>query len=220
MRAAHVPTLGLPVTRSEEPAVDAVIPLAVLEAMRALDAPTKDELDEYHPEWASKRLGMSRTVEQQITRYRDLAARGRRLTGDEPIQLLALAGRRSDAAVVFTDAGRRAARYAAARAGAASSLFRRALPGALRRRAGFRAARRIAQDVFGITVTRDGTGIAAVATQPVAVKATPEGAACALYGAALTTLLSELTGFDGAMQHESCRARGSVECRWHSAPAA
>jgi predicted hydrocarbon binding protein len=51
-----------------------------------------------------------------------------------------------------------------------------------------------------------------------AVQATPDGAACALYGAGFTELLRLLVGFEGAMLHVSCRATGGEVCEWRAAP--
>src|SRR3989442_6833075 len=49
-----------------------------------------------------------------------------------------------------------------------------------------------------------------------AVQATPDGAACALYGAGFTELLRLLVGFEGAMLHVSCRATGGEVCEWRA----
>jgi len=51
-----------------------------------------------------------------------------------------------------------------------------------------------------------------------AVQATPDGAACALYGAGFSELLRLLVGFEGAMLHVSCRATGGEVCEWRAAP--
>ena len=46
--------------------------------------------------------------------------------------------------------------------------------------------------------------------------ATPEGQACTFYGSALAEILRLLTGFEGAMAHERCRARGDDRCFWRA----
>jgi len=51
-----------------------------------------------------------------------------------------------------------------------------------------------------------------------AVQATPDGAACALYGAGFTELLRLLVGFEGAMLHVSCRPPAARLCEWRAAP--
>jgi hypothetical protein len=206
------------VTTFPTPFVHALLPLSVLEAVRVSDALPSDELGEYHVELATKRLGTSRTVEQQIARYRALAERGGVVPADEAVQLLALAGRRSDAAVVFADAGRRIALAAGAHVGVARRTLPRLVPGTLRRRLAFRTAQRLARRVLGVELSRDGGGFGARLLHDLPVRATPSGTACTLYGSAVAGLLREFTTFDGAMQHEWCRARGSDDCRWHSAP--
>jgi predicted hydrocarbon binding protein len=59
----------------------------------------------------------------------------------------------------------------------------------------------------------DGTPRATMEHAPSAA-ATPDGAACAFYGAAFAELLRQLTDFDGAMLHVRCRARGDDACVW------
>ena len=53
--------------------IPAFIPLSLLEAIRNLDTPLEDGLDELSPEIVSKRLGLSPTVAAQIERYRSEA---------------------------------------------------------------------------------------------------------------------------------------------------
>src|SRR2546423_13270987 len=92
--------------------IHALVPLTILEAIQRLDAPTEDGLEEFHRELAIKRLGMSDTVATQIERFRRLAGRGPGVEMEEAAALFRLAGRRSDAGLVFADAGRRAGRHA------------------------------------------------------------------------------------------------------------
>lgn len=198
------------------PPVSAVLPLAVLEAMRGLDAPVPDELDEFHQDLSAKRFGMSRTVEAQIERFEELARAGRRVPADELVALFRLAGRRADAGLVFTDAGRRAGRRAARGVASTVAGTRRALPGGLGRVVGFRAARQRAERVIGGTLERAEDVPQATVEQAPSVVATPDGAACAFYGAAFAQLLRELTDFEGAMLHVRCRARGDAACVWRA----
>jgi len=72
---------------------------------------------------------------------------------------------------------------------------------------GYGAARRAARAVF-VARVRDA----------LAVRATPDGAACTLFGAGFTELLRLLVGFEGAMLHVSCRATGGDTCAWRAAP--
>src|SRR5437867_3156021 len=77
-------------------------------------------LDELAEEIVVRRLGLSPTVAAQIQRYRQAAERGGAVELDETVSVLRLIGRRVDAHLVFADAGRRAARYAARARGRSS----------------------------------------------------------------------------------------------------
>ncbi len=195
------------------------MPLALLEAMRGLDAPTADDMHEYHPELATKRLGMSPTVAAQIERYQRLAAREEPVGADDAIALLKLVGRRSDAALAFTEAGRRAAQHAVGRVSRLARWSHGLLPRVLRDRLGFRLARRAVRRVFELTLARDQGRVVAVASRPPTAAATPNGAACAFYGSAVAALLRTFTSFDGAVIHPRCRTKGDAECRWQTASA-
>ena len=91
-------------------AVPALIPLSLLEAIRNLDTPVEDGLDELAEEIVVRRLGLSPTVAAQIQRYRQAVERDAPVDQDEVVSVLRLVGRRPDAALAFADAGRRAAR--------------------------------------------------------------------------------------------------------------
>src|SRR5207245_1769177 len=122
--------------------------------------------------------------------------------------LLRLVGRRPDADLVFADAGRRAARRAVRRLFVLTRLAARTGPRAL----GYVAARRAARAVFAGDLRRESHIPVARVGDALAVQATPDGAACALYGAGFTELLRLLVGFEGAMLHISCRATGGAAC--------
>src|SRR5207249_1909408 len=128
--------------------------------------------------------------------------------------LLRLVGRRPDADLVFADAGRRAARRAVRRLFVLTRLAARTGPRAL----GYVAARRAARAVFAGDLRRESHIPVARVGDALAVQATPDGAACALYGAGFTELLRLLVGFEGAMLHVSCRATGGEVCEWRAAP--
>lgn len=195
------------------PPLPAFVPLALLESMRDQDIPAPDGDEEYHEELAAKRLGMSQTVAQQIERYRTLTIRGEQVPDEEVVALLRLAARRSDGALVFADAGRRVARHAASQAGLARRVGS-VLPGAARSRMGVTLAGRVLRPI-GITLGRaDGGAVAASAESPPSIRATPDGAACSLYGSAVAEALRIFTDFDGAVTHGACRTRGDDACRW------
>jgi hypothetical protein len=208
-------TVVTPATTAPSAApVPAVLPLAILEAVRGLDRPAPDALDEYHPELSTKRLGLNRTVALEIERLERMGLRGR-VSAGELAALLRLVGRRQDASLVFSDAGRRAARHALRRLSLSGRVTRRLLPRRLRWRLGFGAAARLSTQVLGIRLIRE-AGV--VTGEPVAGAAPPErGSACTFYGAAIAELLRVLTDFDGAMVHDACAARADATCRWRSA---
>jgi hypothetical protein len=197
--------------------VHAVIPLSVLESMQHLDSLSPDESDEYRREVAAKRLGTSSTVAMQIDRFRRMARRNVPVDRAEATALLRLAGRRTDAGLVFSDAGRRAARHATARVSPLARGFRRVLPRFARRRYGMRLVRRAVLQVLDIELeSAEGQLLGDTPDAPTA-DATADGSACGLYGSAMAAILRTFTDFDGAVLHDTCRARGAAACRWHAA---
>jgi hypothetical protein len=205
----------------ESPPADthSILPLAVLEAMRNLDSPTDEEAAEYVDELLKKRLGLSDTVAAQIARYDLGVKRGRPVSEGEFEQILRLAGRRPDAALVFADGGRRAARRALARLPMLTRWGARYLPRFARRAVGFRGARRCVREVFaGSLVRENGVTLARIAHR-LPVRATADGAACGFYAAALAELLRQLTSFDGGVVHPRCCARGDERCEWRTSDA-
>jgi len=185
----------------------------VLEAVRNLDTPVEDGLSEFADELLVKRFGLSSTVTVQLAEYEALVRRDRGVEPGHVQALLRLVGRRPDADLVFADAGRRAARRAVRRAFAGSRLAARLAP----QRLGYAVARRAARAVLGGDLRREHRVPVARVSDPVAVQATPDGAACALYGAAFAELLRLLAGFEGTMLHTSCRATGGATCEWRAA---
>ncbi len=193
--------------------VHSIVPLAVLEAVRNLDTPVEDGLTEFAEELLSKRLGLSPTVAMQLAQYETLVRRDARVERAHVEALLRLVGRRPDADLVFADAGRRAARRAARRLRGISRLAARTAPGVF----GFGAARRAARAVLGGDLKREGHVPVARVADTIAISATPDGAACALYGAGFSELLRLLVGVESAMVHTACRATGADACEWRAA---
>lgn len=216
LRRHHV--LDSSVNTRPRAGVPAALPLALLEALRASDVPQPDALDEHPGEMVSKRLGLSRTVEAQIERLERQARRGHSVPGVEFAALQRLVARRPDAGVVFSDAGRRAARRVVREQGGPARTVARVLPGRWRRAIGFRRARQLAAGTFGVRLDGHGTAARAELGQTLAVVTDP-GPACSFMGSALAELLRLLAGFDGAMIHVSCRARGAEGCAWSASPA-
>jgi len=204
---------------STPPTVPAIIPLSLLEAIRNLDTPVEDGLEELAGEIVVRRLGLSPTVAAQIQRYRAAAQKDGAVGADEVISVLRLVGRRPDASLVFADAGRPAARYAARAHGRSALTLARVSPGGLGYRLALRSAGRLARRVFrGELRARPYTSEVRMA-DPLSIMALPDGAACSFYGAAYGELLRCLAGYEGAMIHEHCRSRGDETCVWRSAAA-
>jgi hypothetical protein len=204
---------------SISPAVPALIPLSLLEAIRNLDTPVEDGLDELAGEIAVRRLGLSPTVAAQIQRYRQATERDNSVDADEAISVIRLVGRRSDAQLAFADAGRRAARYASRVHARPAWTLSRATTQGLTRRLAQRSASQLARRVFASELRPADAGIQVRMVDPLSVRALPDGSACAFYGAAYGELLRRLTGFEGAMLHEGCKAQGQDACVWQSAAA-
>src|SRR5438128_2240053 len=150
----------------------------------------------------------------QLTHYEVLVRRDARVDAALVEALLRLVGRRPDADLVFADAGRRAARRAVRRLSVVSRLAVQLAPNAL----GYAAARRAARAVLGGELRREQQVPVARVRDTLAVSATPDGAACGVYGAAFAELLRLLVGFEGAMLHTACRASGGAQCEWRAAP--
>ena len=194
--------------------VHSIVPLAVLEAVKNLDTPVEDGLSEFAEELLSKRLGLSPTVAMQLREYEGMVRRDAPADQAHVEALLRLVGRRPDGDLVFADAGRRAARRAVRRLFPLTRLVARATPSVF----GYLAARRAARAVLAAELRRESHVPVARVADALALHATPDGAACGLYGAAFTELLRLLVGFEGAMLHVSCRATGGGQCEWRAAP--
>ncbi|HEU5357886.1 MAG TPA: hypothetical protein VFU45_02110 [Gemmatimonadales bacterium] len=196
--------------------IDAIVPLSLLEAMRNVDTPVEDGLEELAGEIVAKRLGLSPTVAAQIARYDWAAGRGAPVSQEEALAVFRLVGRRPDADLVFADAGRRAARRAAREAGVAPRALLGIVPEAAARPLGLGLARRLARRVFAGELTLKDAEATAQVPAPLGIDDVPEGGACGFYGAAFAELLRALAGFEGAMRHIRCRARGDDQCQWRA----
>ena len=197
-----------------KPSVAALIPLSLLEAIRNLDTPVEDGLDELAEEIMVRRLGLSATVAAQIQRYRLSAAKGLGVDLDETVSVFRLVGRRADAALVFADAGRRAARYAAKARGRSSRTLAK-----LSRRLALSSVARLARSIFDGDLKARGNVVEVRMSAPLSIVALPAGEACLFYGSAYLEMLRALTGFEGALLHAHCRSRGDSDCHWHTAVA-
>ena len=199
--------------------VPALIPLSLLQALRNLDAPLDDGLEELASELVAKRFGLSETVAAQIERYEEAVERGEEVPREEALGVLRLVGRRADAQLAFADAGRRAARHAAKAAGRGARTLIKVAPGGLSRRMGFRTSSRAASRTLGVELRGAGRAVEARVPDSLTIAAMPDGEACGYIGSMLAELLRLLAGMEGAMTHDRCRSRGDAVCVWHWADA-
>ena len=186
-----------------------IIALSVLEAVRACDLAKGDRPDVGQE---AVKLGSTTSVAAQIERYSSMVRRREALGGEELVALFTLVSRRQDADLVFAEAGRRAGRYAAKETPRFLRILHRVLPSGIRQRVGRRLMRGAAAGVFALDVGLDGEG--AVALDGCGAQSVPGGRPCGVYGSGLAELCRTFTTFDGAYFRNSCRARGSVSCRW------
>ncbi len=197
--------------------VAALVPLALFEALQTADAQWEGDLESFPGELAVRRLGRSRTVAFQIERYRKLARSHREIGGEEALGILRLVARRSDAALVFAEAGRRAGRYLALSHGVVLNWIRRLTPFARVRDAmGWKLACNAAAKGLGVRLSKEGNGVIASLEHSLTGRATADGSACGFYGSAVAELLRNVTSFEGALLHEACLSRGDSACRWRS----
>lgn len=198
--------------------VDALLPLSLLEAVRDVDTPEGEYDSEYVDELKSKRLGLSDTVYTQIRRYTDASRRGVRVPLDEAVALARLIGRRTDAPVVFREAGRYLARETYRTISPFTRQMMRGLPSLMARPIALRRARRIAERYLAGRLTRVGNSLLLeVRDDDSATLGTaPRAAGCTYYESALRELLRLLVGGVGAVEHVHCVERGEGRCEWRA----
>ncbi|MBY0491380.1 MAG: hypothetical protein K2R93_16165 [Gemmatimonadaceae bacterium] len=196
--------------------VDARLPLALLEAVKAIDTPAAELDADFVHELRNKRLGLSETVLQQIRRYADAVRARQRIGYDEVLALARLIGRRPDADLAFREAGRRWARalidgVSGVRRGAA-----RTLPSLMARPIALSVLKGLARRHLDGTLVRQGSTLLLEVAAPVSADSGPRGVGCGLYEAAFREALQQLADADGAVEHVMCRARGDARCQWRT----
>ncbi|MCU0636495.1 MAG: hypothetical protein MUE41_16625 [Gemmatimonadaceae bacterium] len=196
--------------------LDALVHSSLLEAVRALDAPTSDLEIDLFEELRNKRLGLSDTVQAQARRYADAVKRGTRLPFTEAVALARLIRRRPDAEAVFRRAGHHLAELAIARVGAVARTTARSAPAALARPVALRQADRIARRYLEGRVRREGGAVLLEVTHPVTLDASPNATGCAFYDAAFRAMLEGLGQDVGVIDRVACRTRGDRLCAWRT----
>lgn len=197
--------------------VPAILPLSLLEAVQNIDTPPDDGLGALEHELAAKRLGLSPTVAAQVARYRERATQGDDVGAEEALAVFRLVGRRPDAALVYADAGRRAARYAARQLGSGSRALSAATPGRIGAALTLRLACRLARRWLLADLRPAEGGLARCELDDsLAMQARDDGAACVFYTAALAEILRQVAGLEGAVLHPSCKGRRDRSCVWRA----
>jgi bacteriochlorophyll 4-vinyl reductase len=198
------------------PTLDPLLPLVLLEAVRAVDRPQGELEAEYVEELRSKRFGMSDTVLAQIRRYQEAVKRQQRPTTEEAIGIAKLVGRRADAEAVFREAGRMIARQTYARIALPTRRLLRLLPALIARPLALRQIRRISERYLAGEVWRVGASIHLEVKDSVTRDAAPKLAGCTFYEAVLRELMQLLVDGVGAVEHVRCASRGEGSCEWRA----
>lgn len=197
--------------------IEPVLPLSLLEAVRALDTPPNEELldTELAEEIRLKRFGLSEPVLQQMRRFREAMKRGQRVPQPEVAALAQLVARRPDAEQAFRDAGRRTAAAAldTMRTPVRSAIPR--LPGAVARPLALKQFTRLAERFLAARVTRQGGALLLEISDPVMVDG-GHHTGCAFYQGALGAMLNDLTGDAPTLQLMACVTRGDRSCQWRT----
>ena len=198
-------------------AVDPLVPLMLLEAVRIVDTPDEDDAEiEFVEELRTKRLGLSETVRAQIRRYEEAVRRGSAVSFDEATGIARLVGRRPDAEAVFREAGRRLARVAYGRILPPVRWILRFLPGLLARPVALGHVRRMCRRYLGGGIWRVGATILLDVPGTLSVGAAPRSGGCTLQEATLREFIRQLFGTVGTVEHVRCRSREEGACEWRA----
>jgi predicted hydrocarbon binding protein len=216
MRATPLAAVPPPLLSLAGGPLDARLPLALLEAVKAIDTPEAELDAELVHELRNKRLGLSETVLLQIRRYQDAVRRQQRVPFDEVLALARLIGRRPDADLAFREAGRRLARAGVSTIGSTSRSIAMTLPALFGRPIALRQLRKVARRFMDAKLVRQGSALLLEVSSPVSADAAPRGAGCGLYEAAFRESLHSLAEVDGAVEHVACRSRGDARCQWRA----
>ncbi len=193
-------------TPTNDNALHAAVPYAMLDAIRNVDWQDETADDSYNKELAAKRLGMSSTIAARIDEYLRLAMRDATVGSGDVAALAKLVARRPDSDLVFDDAGRRLARFVLRRKLRMLSGIPGRLPAPLRNLVNFKLLSHAASRVLHASFTRQNGG--PVFSLRTAARDGMPREICMLYGAAITELLYAACGIEGALEHVSCELRG------------
>lgn len=195
--------------------VDAAVPIALLQAMRAHDRPGEFLEDEDLTISLPRRLGLTGVVGTQIMRYEAAERANRSVRLDEFIGLVRLVLRRPDAEPVLRETGQRIARWQFRRTPDLWQTLLHRAPMALAVRSGRRAS------VRALRALHAGTRVSGAKPFEIRVDncitaAIPEsGTACVMFTALLEEVLLLYTGRPAHVQHTSCGGEEpGAACQW------
>lgn len=202
--------------------VHPLLPLSLLEAVRALDQLDVDHETEYTDELRNKRLGLSDTVRAQVKRYREAIARGTLVPRAEVAAVARLLGRRPDADAVFRAAGRDLARASFATLSGPLRGALATLPSLLVRPLALRHLRRLALRFLDGRVRRVGGAVYLTVDAAVAAEHEQSDVGAVIYEAALREYVALCLGGVGAVERTKADAGQCYEWRtdWRAAPIA
>jgi hypothetical protein len=195
--------------------VDALLPLSLLEAVRAADTPEDTEAEYVH-ELRNKRLGLSDTVYAEIQRYTDDAKKNRRVGNEKAIAIAKLIGRRPDAEAVFRGAGKRLAGEMYDSIPGVRRALVRFLPAFVSRPLALAGARRVARRYVNGSLGRVGGYVMLSVDESATANTGPRGIGCTFYEASLGELLRRLVDGGGAIEHVRCVERNEGTCEWRA----
>lgn len=197
------------------PMVVPLLPLAILEALRAQDRPEEILQDEDPTTSMPRRFGLTDVVTIQIERYREAVRKGRPVPADDVGDLFRLVLRRPDAREILHAAGRRAAQhFFDRRPGLATSML-----GVLPRSAAAAAARRGTKKLlrrlhFPGTVEIIPVPWGARLFEPLTAGLDTTGTPCTFYSAAIEESFFLYTRERPQVSHSNCATFGNDYCEW------
>lgn len=196
---------------SRQVKVTAKLPLALLEALHALDSPLNLLEDEDTSTSMPRRLGLSAVVRAQIRRYRN-AGRGQRVPAEEAQDLIRLILRRPDAEAIIRRAG---VEFVRRQLQGKPNPATRLLPAGLSRVVLRLTIRRTLHNTLGNgQLAMVGTPTTVQIGHPLTAGLDEAGLACGLYSAALEEIVFRCTGIRAPVEHTRCLSRGHEMCEW------
>ncbi len=196
--------------------VTAVLPLTLLESVRAHDRPEEFLENEDLMLSMPRRLGLTGVVDNQIRQYQAAESAGRAVSLEEVASLIKLVLKRDDAAMILRETGRRMAEQHFQRLPEGYIRILRVLPSGLLLGSWRRSARSLLRQMVGTVAIEVGSRPAAAARlrpNPLAMLE-PTGTACALYASVLERLAELYTDASPYAVETRCCATGEDCCEW------